>query len=482
MITAMVCASMTAWAAPPTDQPLPDSDQTQKVAEKLQSATVTVRIKRELTTDSKSGSSASGSLKVGARIDVSKTPPERAPESTELTEAVGGSEESATTKPAAAKATQITVCSGVSIGRGFVVTHDNVRESQTAAPDRYRITLPDGKQAKARLAVVDQFSQLHLLEVEDRALKSIPLLTRVPKVGSRIMSAAASGIDKPVVSIGMVGASDRTLPGVYLPPLIQCDIRTMATSTGSGIVDLSGRLVGVVTYTDPPEQRNGWTYAVPASQVARLMRAHVKGEVIVLRRRRPTVGMTLTVGKKDGVCVVERVTKGGPASRAGIEPGDIVHEAAGRKIRSPYQAVRQVLNRQPGDKLTMLVERNKSTKYVDVTLGGGGVVPVDSDGMSPMPLVPQNVQVKETPSGYEVTDNGDRTRIVPGARAPIQMSLDRVETLERQLAVYREEVERLRKQLRHRDITQAELQKLMTRMLTEIRELKKEQEASKKSR
>lgn len=429
------------------------SGTTQKVAEKLQSATVTVRIlsRRPIAEPSGATSTDPSSKKEG----------------------------DAATAAAPKYAADITVCSGVAVGHGFVVTHDDIRASRTAAADRYRITLPDGKQAKARLAVVDQYSQLHLLETDQSDLAGMSVAKAVPKVGARVMSAAAAGIDKPVVSIGMVGAVDRSLPGVYLPPLVQCDIRTLETSTGGAIVDLTGKLVGIVTYTDPPEKRNGWTYAVPASQVARLLRARVKGELIVMGRRRPVVGMKLGVGKKEGVCIVERVTEGGPADLAGIAAGDIVHEAAGRKIRSPYQAVRQVMNRQPGDKLTMLVERNKSTKYVDLTLGGGAATPVaDLRTVAGMGLVQQNVNVKPTPAGgYEVSGQDSDVRVVPGQRAPLKMSLDRVETLERELANYREEVARLHKQLRHRDSVQSELQKLIAQMLGEIREMKKMQDA-----
>ena len=431
-----------------------EADQMQIVARRLKGSTVTVRILKQKQVEK-------------AAVDATaKRTPDVAPAPPQMT-------------------SEITVCSGVAVGKGFVVTHDDIRESRTAAADRYRITLPDGKQATARLAVVDQYSQLHLLETDQKDLVGISLAKTAPKVGARVMSGAAAGIDKPVVSIGMVGAVDRSLPGVYLPPLVQCDIRTLETSTGGAIVDLTGKLVGVITYTDPPEKRNGWTYAVPASQVARLMRARVEGELIVMGRRRPVVGMKLGVGKKEGVCIVERVTEGGPADRAGIEVGDVVHEAAGRKIRSPYQAVRQVLNRQPGDKLSMLVERNKSTKYVDITLGGGAATPVaDLRSVEGMGLVQQNVNVKSKPDGgYEVTRTDDNGRTLPGQRAPLKMSLDRVESLERELANYREEVARLRKQLRHRDNVQAELQKLIAQMLGEIREMKKSQEqASEASR
>jgi S1-C subfamily serine protease len=462
-----VCLPLTAVAQDAGDlKAIAESRQSQSIAEKIQNSTVTVRIRRNKPV---AKPAAQPKVKASKKQSSKKQKSAKAASQAE--------------PKSAATAAEITVCSGVIVGRKFVVTHDDIRESRTTQPDRYRITLPDGKQAKARLAVVDQYSQLHLLEVDQADLVSLPVAKHAPKVGARIMGGAAAGIDKAVISLGMIGAVDRSLPGVYLPPLVQCDIRTLETSTGSGIFNLTGQLVGIVTYTDPPERRNGWTYAVPASQVARLMKAHVQGELIVMGRRRPLVGMKLGVSKEPGVCVVEHVTKDGPADLAGIQPGDIVREASGRKIRSPYQAVRQVINRQPGDKLTMLIERNKNAQSIEITLGGGAASPVDGSSAQGMGLVQQNVHVKPMPEGgYEISGQDNGVRIVPGQRAPLHMSLDRVETLEKQLIQYREEITRLHKQIRHRDMAQAELQKLITQMFGELRAMKKSQDAEKAER
>jgi hypothetical protein len=80
---------------------------------------------------------------------------------------------------------------------------------------------------------------------------------------------------------------------------------------------------------------------------------------------------------------------------------------------------------------------------------------------------------------YEVADQEEGVRIVPGQRAPLQMSLDRVESLERQIELHREIAAQFHKQLHDRDAVQAELQKLIGQMLEEIRVLKAAQEAQK---
>ena len=49
--------------------------------------------------------------------------------------------------------------------------------------------------------------------------------------------------------------------------------------------------------------------------------------------------------------------------------GDLIVEADGRKIRSAYQAVDLILNRQPGETLPLVVTHGGERKNVDVVLG-----------------------------------------------------------------------------------------------------------------
>jgi serine protease Do len=199
----------------------------------------------------------------------------------------------------------------------------------------------------------------------------------LPAVGAWILSAAAWGTERPAVSVGILGACERRLAGAHYPPLLQCDLRTTETSSGAGVVDHTGRLIGVVVATDSEPGNRGWTYAVPAAHVKRLMTIH--GEqpqrtgVVILKRRRPEIGMVLD-GQQQTV-VVSRVFDESPAERAGIRVGDQIITADGVMIRSVYQAVRPMLYKQPGDTMEFLVEREGKQIRASVVLGGGIELP-----------------------------------------------------------------------------------------------------------
>jgi S1-C subfamily serine protease len=264
-----------------------------------------------------------------------------------------------------AKAPDVAVFSGVSLGEGLVVTFSSAPEGW-----RYRLTLPDGTQADGSPRVKDFYSGLTILEISHQKLPSLALADGMPEAGSTLFTAAAAGIEKPVVSRGVLGAVDRKFSDRELPPLLQCDVRTIETSPGAAIVDREGRLLGIIAVNSLPGHGDGWTYAVPVRHVRRVQREYVKGEVKTLRARRPVLGLKLA-GKTEDTVEVESVAVGGPAEKAGIRKGDQVLAVQGEKVHSVYQAVGIVLNHQPGDKLELTVQQGEAVKQVSLTLGRG---------------------------------------------------------------------------------------------------------------
>jgi S1-C subfamily serine protease len=288
--------------------------------------------------------------------------------------------------PAAAKdadaSSRVSIYSGVLLPGGLAVTHVDA-----AVRARFRLTLAGGERIEARLAVLDEFSGLALLECEGDRLPSLPLAEATPKTGAWVLSAAGWGAEAPAVSLGIVGAEERVLPGGRFPPVLQCDLQSASTSRGAGVVNQQGELVGVVVAVENIEGRRGWTYAVPVQHVRRLLRAREdrkQGEsVVILKRRRPVVGMTLAGAAEDAERVlVERVVERGPAAEAGLRPGDRIIAAEGLNLRSVYEAQRAVLQKQPGDKITFLVQRDGVERKVEVVLGGGVELPAPAADQS----------------------------------------------------------------------------------------------------
>ena len=107
----------------------------------------------------------------------------------------------------AAAGPEIVICTGVAVGERLVVTF-----AMAPASARFRITLPDGGQAGAAPCVIDRYSGLTLLELDQAVLPALPLADALPAAGTAVLSAAASGIEPPAMSLGMLSAVGRRLP------------------------------------------------------------------------------------------------------------------------------------------------------------------------------------------------------------------------------------------------------------------------------
>jgi S1-C subfamily serine protease len=364
----------------------------------------------------------------------------------------------------------VTVCSGVSLGNGLVVTF-----ASASANSRFRLTLPNGEQAEGTLCVVDHYSGLSLLEIGRTNLPGLEPTKELPVIGGGLLTAAAAGIERPVVSAGILSAVDRSIPGTGLPPLLQCDVRTTETSYGAAIVDGEGRLVGIVAATAAPGDRNGWTYAISVQHVERLVRARQPQQLVVLQRRRPTVGLTMGPGEKEGQVLIERVEAGGPADKAGIRAGDFVVEAEGRTIRSAYQAVDLILKRQPGEVVQLVIRHGEQTRTVDVTLAGSAASLPTATDVPGVRIGPQlnvravgrrQIEVRNAVGIQEVAVEPN----TPANRLP----RDEASLLKAQLAGFEKVIEQLQQELRRRDQHQAKTEELIQKLTEEVIQLRKQ--------
>ena len=311
---------------------------------------------------------------------------------------------------------------------------------------RYRVTLPQGKQAEATLRVVDHYSGLRLLGITGVKLTGLRPADQPAKVGSRVMCASAEGLERPSISIGIVSANGRVVGQDALPPLLQCDVRTTETSSGAAIVDTAGRLLGIVAATDSPGEQRGWTYAVPVEHLRRLLAARREGVLIELKRRRPVVGWTLGPGKAKDTVVVERIVRDGPADQAGVVRGAILKEVDGRAIRNTYQAVNLILNKQPGDKVALVCEKDGQRRSASLILGGGVEISPKISSAAYNRRISRNFYRLNT----TVRVNNDNKQIEPAAPRRGEAEMLRVQLDAYRLLIYRqkEEIRQLNEELR----------------------------------
>ncbi|MBI3821751.1 MAG: PDZ domain-containing protein [Planctomycetes bacterium] len=139
------------------------------------------------------------------------------------------------------------------------------------------------------------------------------------------------------------------------------------------------------------------------------------------------------------------IVDGGPASKAGLQIGDVVRAVGKKEVKTYDDLVEEIRTKNAGDKLVLKVKRDDATKDIEVTLGerpgfgkGGGFGPG-----GPKPGRPyhayyggqkENVQDQQGPGGHEYggvyksTDGGESwTRVNSLNSRPMYFSVVRVD-------------------------------------------------------
>jgi len=148
--------------------------------------------------------------------------------------------------------------------------------------------------------------------------------------------------------------------------VIQTDAAINPGNSGGPLVDGKGRVVGVnsqIATAGGGGGNVGVGFAVPANTVREVVPRLASGQTI----ERPYLGVT-TAAAAAGV-EVQEVTPSGPAQRAGLRSGDVVRSVDGSPISEPDDITGALDGRQPGDSVTVEVERDGKRQQFDITLG-----------------------------------------------------------------------------------------------------------------
>lgn len=221
-------------------------------------------------------------------------------------------------------------------------------------PTSILLVTQDGRRVVATVVARDQARQLVLLKAgQSVAVPPLPLSDVEPIVGQTVVAIGRhSAGQSPAISTGVLSATGRNW-GLAL----QTDARVSSAFYGGPLVDLRGRVLGVIVPMVPDggaEDDTGWydsgvAFAIGSSAITLRLQTMIQGKDIkpglmgiVARGNDPYVETT-------GIAAVRPRS---PADRAGIESGDEVVSIDSIPVRS-HREIKQIL----GDKdAEMVVE------------------------------------------------------------------------------------------------------------------------------
>jgi S1-C subfamily serine protease len=178
------------------------------------------------------------------------------------------------------------------------------------------------------------------------------------------------------VTQGIVSSAGRTVSegnGIVLPSVIQTSAEINPGNSGGALVNIDGAVIGIPTLAATDPEFNGAPapgigFAIP-SNTAKNFASKLIASGTVAPTGRAFLGVVASTMVLGGV-VVQSVTPGGPAARAGIKPGELIVSVAGQSITTTDVLASVLATLRPGQTVPVqILAPSGRLSTVQVTLG-----------------------------------------------------------------------------------------------------------------
>jgi 2-alkenal reductase len=268
--------------------------------------------------------------------------------------------------------------SGVVISQdGYIVTNNHVIENQGSLA----VLFADGTRHEATLVGADPLQDLAVIKISDPVPAVAALGDSAALQPGQTLIAIGSplGDFKNSVTVGVVSALNRSVPGSSMEGLIQTDAAINHGNSGGPLVDLRGEVIGINTLVvrgtgSTPDQAEGLGFAIPSQTVKTVSDKLIADGKISYPFLGVSYGMIdaelaaeNNLPVQNGALISE-VQPDQPAAKAGLKAGDIIIALDGLKLGSDTSLRGVLLQRQPGDTVKLEVLRDGRTLALDVKL------------------------------------------------------------------------------------------------------------------
>jgi serine protease Do len=264
------------------------------------------------------------------------------------------------------------------LGSGFVISPDGYMLTNAhvvEGADEITVTLSDKREFKAKLLGADKRSDVALIKIDATGLPTVRIgdSSKI-RVGEWVIAIGSPFGLENTVTAGIISAKGRET-GEYLP-FIQTDVAVNPGNSGGPLINMRGEVIGINSqiFTTSGAYA-GISFAIPideAMNVQQQLRASgrvIRGRIGVgIESVSRDVAEAIGLGKPQGA-LVNSVEDGAPASKAGVEPGDVILRFDGKAIERSTDLPRIVGGTKPGTIVSMTVFRKGNQRDLKVTVG-----------------------------------------------------------------------------------------------------------------
>jgi S1-C subfamily serine protease len=281
--------------------------------------------------------------------------------------------------------------------KGYILTNWHV----IAGASKVTVSFENSKDVEAKVVGRDASDDLALLKVNPAGLTLDPLVlgdSKDVRVGDPVLALGNPfNLDRTLTQ-GIVSALQRQINapnGFAIDNVIQTDAAINPGNSGGPLLDAAGRVIGInsqiATGSGTSSDSGGSVgigFAVPINTAKRVI-PQLKESGKVQRAYLGITGATIDSSlaklnlKADHGVLVQEVTPGGPAAKAGLRGGDtqatingndvvlggdVITKIDGRAVRTMDDVVAAVNTKKPGQKVAVSVLRDGQPKTITVNL------------------------------------------------------------------------------------------------------------------
>ncbi|MCW8948626.1 MAG: Do family serine endopeptidase [Sedimenticola sp.] len=270
------------------------------------------------------------------------------------------------------KKLQTSLGSGVIVSnKGYILTNHHV----IADADEIRIVLSNGRTLDATIAGVDPDTDLAVLKTDT---KDLPIITigdsQAIQVGDVVLAIGNPYGVGQTVTMGIVSATGRDQLGINtFENFIQTDAAINPGNSGGALINAHGELVGINTAIfSKSGGSQGIGFAIPVTLAKGVMEQILKkGRVvrgwlgIAGQDITPELAESFGLKEHSGV-LVSGVLNGGPADKAGIQPGDVIAKIDDKVLTRSHDILNIIAAVPPGEKVNIQGWRDGASFDIDV--------------------------------------------------------------------------------------------------------------------
>ena len=258
---------------------------------------------------------------------------------------------------------------------GYIMTNYHVVEKA----DHIKVKMQgDRTDYKAKVIGFDRETDIAIIKID--AGKSLPPVKIGNADGVQVGDWAVAigspfGLEASVTA-GIVSATGRDVNGAQqFQRFIQTDAAINPGNSGGPLLNIRGEVIGINTAI--ATQSGGYQgigFALPVNSAVRVYNQIIKsgrvtrGSIGVSWNKNDKPEVLKALGATSGV-LVEAVTEGGPAEKAGVKPEDIIVAMNGKVIKDGDDLVNRVADTPVGSEVTITVDRAGQRMDKKLTIG-----------------------------------------------------------------------------------------------------------------